>query len=70
MPQSYENAPPCPFCGGTDLLVGLWSVDEGEIDSLECKNCHGSAPTDVWMELDKFQAKDHDQRIQQSGVAI
>ena len=35
MPQSYENAPPCPFCGGTELLVGLWSVDEGEVDAIE-----------------------------------
>jgi len=38
----------CPFCGSNDLTTGLWSLDEGEVDSIECKQCYAAAPKSVW----------------------
>ena len=39
---------PCPFCGGTDLIENLWSLDGGEVDALECSSCNGAAPLKSW----------------------
>lgn len=46
--ELIENALPCPFCGGTEFSMGLWCLDEGEVDSIECKSCYGSAPVSTW----------------------
>jgi hypothetical protein len=51
---------PCPFCGSTDLVTGSWCVDDdeahelvnpgdlGEVPSIECNRCLGSAPAENW----------------------
>jgi len=38
----------CPFCGGGNLTPGLWSLDSGEVDSIECDNCFAGAPLTAW----------------------
>lgn len=55
-----EQRLPCPFCGGTDLITGSWCIDDdeahelvkpgdlGEIPSIECNRCLGSAPREIW----------------------
>ncbi len=40
---------PCPFCGGSDLLPGLWSLENGEEDSIECSTCLAGAPLTAWL---------------------
>lgn len=54
-----ENLP-CPFCGSTDLVTGSWCIDDdeahelvspgdaGEVPSVECNRCLGSAPAENW----------------------
>ena len=39
---------PCPFCGSRDIRTTDWWDDDGEYDALECANCKGAAPADVW----------------------
>ncbi len=39
---------PCPFCGSTNLTPGYWSLDDGEVDSVECDDCYAGAPVDAW----------------------
>jgi hypothetical protein len=50
---------PCPFCGSTDLVIGSWFIDDrahelvkpgefGEVLSIECNRCLGSAPAENW----------------------
>lgn len=39
---------PCPFCGSTNLTINQWSIDDGEIDAVECLDCYGSAPANTW----------------------
>ena len=50
MAQVQENEQPksCPFCGSHDLSEGLWSLDDGEVDSIECNQCYAGAPKEVW----------------------
>ena len=46
-----DSARPCPFCGGTDLVVGSLFLDndaDAEVLSIECKNCYGAAPYHSW----------------------
>lgn len=55
-----EAEQPCPFCGSTDLQTGSWCIDEseayelvkpgdlGEVPSIECNRCMGSAPAENW----------------------
>ena len=55
-----EQRQPCPFCGSTDLITGSWCIDDdeahelvkpgdlGEIPSIECNRCLGSAPSEIW----------------------
>ena len=38
----------CPFCGSINLSTGLWSLDSGEVDALECLDCYAGAPLDAW----------------------
>lgn len=46
-----NNYPPCPFCGGTQLIAGHWYLDdEGEVDAVECDNCKAGAPATVWLQ--------------------
>ncbi len=47
----------CPFCGGTDLTPGYWSLDDGEVDSVECDNCYAGAPVEAWNKRDNADAK-------------
>lgn len=39
---------PCPFCGGTNLLSGYWSLDDEEVDAVECGDCYAGAPITAW----------------------
>lgn len=39
---------PCPHCGSTDLSSGFWSLDDEEVDAVECNNCYAGAPERVW----------------------
>ena len=42
------DAKPCPFCGSDDLCLTDWfDIAEGR-DAIECNNCKGCAPFDVW----------------------
>ena len=44
-----DSARPCPFCGGTNLVVGDWILDDaGEVLSIECNTCYGAAPYHSW----------------------
>ena len=43
-----RDAKPCPFCGASNLSVVLWCDDDGEFDAIECDECKGAAPADVW----------------------
>lgn len=47
-PETSDKNKPCPFCGSTDLATGYWSLDGGEVDSLECNNCYAGAPVSTW----------------------
>ncbi len=40
---------PCPFCGSTYLIKGLWSLGGGEVDAVECNSCFAGAPVDAWI---------------------
>ena len=40
---------PCPFCGSTDLTKNLWSLDDGEVDAIECNQCCAGAPAESWI---------------------
>ena len=46
--EEFAILHPCPFCGGTNLVINLWSTDHGEIDAIECNDCLGAAPKSVW----------------------
>jgi len=46
--QESDQPKCCPFCGSHDLSLGLWSLDEGEVDSIECNKCYAAAPKSVW----------------------
>lgn len=46
--MELDDLKPCRFCGSTDLLMNLWSTEEGEVDAVECSNCLAGAPLDVW----------------------
>jgi len=39
---------PCPFCGSAELRITDWWDDDGEYDAVECCQCKGCAPADVW----------------------
>jgi len=41
---------PCPFCGSTDLSIGDWYLDAGEVNSIECNQCFAGAPEREWNE--------------------
>lgn len=43
-----DGARPCPFCGGTDLDVCEWELDEGETFAIECTHCYAGAPVLAW----------------------
>jgi len=40
--------PCCPFCGSHDLINGLWSLDTGEVNAVECIKCFAGAPLKTW----------------------
>ena len=48
MSQKEPESLPCPFCGSESLYDSTWSLDEGEVDALECSQCYAGAPTTVW----------------------
>jgi hypothetical protein len=39
---------PCPLCGSTKLSENLWSLDDGEVDAVECGDCFAGAPVTAW----------------------
>lgn len=43
-----EDSPDCPFCGSSNLLNGLWTLDDGEVDAVECGDCFAGAPLETW----------------------
>lgn len=43
-----RTALPCPICGSTDLALGWWCVEDGEVEALECKKCLCGAPYTAW----------------------
>ncbi len=46
--MSLANAAPCPFCGSSNLDIEPWTDESGEYDAIECKDCLGAAPADIW----------------------
>mgnify|MGYP006273694767 CR=1 FL=1 len=47
-PGMNQTFCPCPFCGGTELDINQWSLDEGEVDAVECRQCYAGAPVAAW----------------------
>lgn len=39
---------PCPFCGGHLLDTNMWTLEDEEVDAVECKNCYAGAPLATW----------------------
>jgi hypothetical protein len=54
MSNEVNKDRPCPFCGGNELSPGYWSLDDEEVDSIECDNCYAGAPKRVWNQRDGF----------------
>ena len=60
MTPAEQRLKPCLFCGGTELITGSWCIDDdeahelvkagdlGEVPSIECNRCLGSAPAEIW----------------------
>lgn len=48
MNTNHEPPPNCPVCGGGNLAKNLWSLDGGEVEALECDDCHAGAPLESW----------------------
>ena len=46
-----SELPPCPFCGSAELSTGLWTLDSGEVDAIECLHCYAGAPLSIWKTL-------------------
>ena len=40
---------PCPLCKSTNLVPGFWTLDKGEVDSVECCDCYCGAPAESWV---------------------
>ena len=40
---------PCPFCGSTDLTKNQWSLEDTEVDAVECSDCYAGAPAETWI---------------------
>lgn len=38
----------CPFCESTNLRDVAWADDTGEYDAIECSDCLGAAPSNIW----------------------
>ena len=63
MTPAEQRLKQCPFCGSTDLITGSWCIDDdeahelvkagdlGEVPSIECNRCLGSAPAEIWNKL-------------------
>ena len=41
---------PCPFCGSLELSTNLWSLEDGEVDAIECDICYAGAPVKSWID--------------------
>ena len=49
MTEAEENGwLPCPHCGSADLSSSFWSLDDEEVDAVECNNCYAGAPERAW----------------------
>ena len=39
----------CPLCKSHNLIKNLWSLNDGEVDAVECNDCHAGAPAESWV---------------------
>ena len=39
---------PCPLCKSTGYSTNMWSVDDGEVNAIECNDCLCGAPLESW----------------------
>lgn len=65
---SLVNAKPCPYCGGSDLILVPWSDEHGDYDAIECNYCLGAAPANQWntRTTDQTTARGKTKNIQQT----
>jgi len=58
---------PCPLCKSTDLSKSLWSLDDGEVDAVECNNCHAGAPAESWIKRSQLTGNS---KVKTMGIII